>query len=99
MNKTDKKENRTEMILNGRPIIKGIIILSLPIFLNNILKAFHDMVDMFFLARMQTTTEQINSALAAINIQFPVYNFFLAIGSGLAIATVALVSQYLGAKD
>ncbi len=99
MNKTAKKENRTEMILNGRPIIKGIIILSLPIFLNNILKAFHDMVDMFFLARMQTTTEQINSALAAINIQFPVYNFFLAIGSGLAIATVALVSQYLGAKD
>lgn len=99
MNKTNKNQTRTEMILYGHPIIKGIIILSLPIFLNNILKAFHDMVDMFFLARMDASSEQIHSALAAINIQFPVYNFFLAIGTGLAIATVALVSQYLGAKD
>lgn len=56
------------------------------------------MVDLIFLARMNATEAQIASSIAAINIHFPTYAFFLAIGTGLGVAAVTIVSQYLGAK-
>ncbi|HHT82279.1 MAG TPA: MATE family efflux transporter [Acholeplasmataceae bacterium] len=92
------KTSKTDIILYERPILKGMLILALPIFLSNILKSFHDMVDLIFLARMNATEAQIASSIAAINIHFPTYAFFLAIGTGLGVAAVTIVSQYLGAK-
>jgi len=93
-----QKTSKTDIILYQRPIIKGMLILAFPIFLSNILKSFHDMVDLIFLARMNATDAQIASSIAAINIHFPTYAFFLAIGTGLGVAAVTIVSQYLGSK-
>ncbi|MGI6787805.1 MAG: MATE family efflux transporter [Acholeplasmataceae bacterium] len=93
-----QRPTRTEIILYERPILKGMLLLSLPVFFNNILKSFHDMVDLFFLARMPRSDAIISSSIAAINIHFPTYAFFLAIGSGLGVAAVTIVSQYLGSK-
>lgn len=93
-----RSKNRTDIILYEKPILKGMLILALPIFFNNILKSLHDMVDMIFLARMSGNLDEVNSALAAVNIHFPTYAFFLAIGTGLGVATVTIISQYLGSK-
>ncbi len=93
-----QKTSKTDIILYQKPIIKGMLILAFPIFLSNILKSFHDMVDLIFLARMNATDAQIASSIAAINIHFPTYAFFLAIGTGLGVAAVTIISQYLGSK-
>ena len=98
MARTIKKEN-IERILHEPSIIKGIVIMAIPVFLNNFLKSLHDLVDAVFIARMPVESpEMMDSALAALNIHWPIFNFFMALGIGLSIASVSIVSQYLGAN-
>ena len=97
MARTLKKQN-IDRILNGSSILKGIVIMAIPVFLNNLLKSLHDLVDAIFVARMPLDRLSLDAALAALNIHWPIYNFFLALGAGLGIATVSIVSQYVGAK-
>lgn len=94
MNKT--KNSRKHLILEDKNIIKGLVIMALPLFASNLLKSLHDIVDSFFLARMDGSEEMIASTLAAINIHWPIYNIFNALGVGLGIAGVGIISQYLG---
>ena len=42
-----EKLSKTEIILTGKPILKGMIILPLPILLTNLIKSFHSVIDMF----------------------------------------------------
>jgi len=92
-----KKEN-LERILHEPSILKGIVIMAIPVFLNNLLKSLHDMVDAIFVARIDFPAEAVKeAALAAMNIHWPIFNFFMALGAGLGVATVAMVSQYVGA--
>jgi len=92
-----KKEN-LERILHQPSILKGIVIMAIPVFLNNLIKSLHDMVDAIFIARMPVPNQStLDAALAALNIHWPVFFFFLALAAGLGIATVAMVSQYVGA--
>lgn len=98
MARTLKKEN-IERILHEPSIIKGIVIMAIPVFLNNLLKSLHDLVDAVFIARMPVESPEVmDSALAALNIHWPIFNFFMALGIGLSIASVSIVSQYLGAN-
>lgn len=93
-----KKEN-LERILHEPSILKGIVIMAIPVFLNNLLKSLHDMVDAIFVARIDFPAESVKeAALAAMNIHWPIFNFFMALGVGLGVATVAMVSQYVGAN-
>lgn len=86
-------------VLYDPSILKGFIILSIPIFLNNMMKSLHDMVDAIFVARMPGYTQlELDSALTSLNIYFPVNFLFLSLGIGLSIGTVAIVSQYIGAN-
>jgi putative MATE family efflux protein len=96
--RTLKKQN-IERILNHPSILKGIVLMAIPVFLNNLLKSLHDMIDAIFVARMPVGSQAtLDAALAALNIHWPIYNFFLALGVGLGIATVSIVSQYVGAQ-
>lgn len=97
---TQTPAQRKHLILKDKNILKGIAIMALPIFVSNLLKSLHDVVDSFFLARMEGTEEMVASTLAAINIHWPIYNIFNALGIGLGIAGVGIISQYLGSgKD
>ena len=88
-----------ESILHAPSILKGLVLLSIPIFLNNLLKSLHDIVDGVFVARMDGYSPvQIDSALASLNIYFPVNFLFLSLGIGLSVGTVAIISQYIGAN-
>lgn len=94
----DKIEKRKYNLLENPKLIRVMIIMSLPLFFSNLLKSFHDIVDSFFIARMDTSVEIMQSSLAAINIHWSIYNLFNAFGIGLAVAAVGIVSQYVGAK-
>jgi putative MATE family efflux protein len=88
-----------QLVLHDKNILKGLVLLSIPIFLNNVLKSLHDLVDAIFVARMDGYTQlELDSALSAINIYFPVNFLFLSVGIGLSVGAVAIVSQYIGAK-
>jgi len=98
MARTIKKEN-IDRILNHKSILKGIVIMAIPVFLNNLLKSLHDLVDTIFIARMDVNSQDtLDSAFAALNIHWPLFSLFMALGAGLSIATVAMVSQYVGAN-
>lgn len=91
-------DKRKYLILEDKNILKGIFIMMLPLFFSNMLKSLHDIVDSYFLARMNLPTDAIESSLAAINIHWPIYSIFNALGIGLGIAGVGIISQYIGSN-
>lgn len=90
---TDKK--KSALILHDKNIYKGLIILSLPLMVNNLLRTLHDIVDMFFVARIDGLATE---SVSAIQLSFPVMFTFVALGIGLSVAGTALISQLIGAK-
>ncbi len=86
---------KRQLILKDPNIYKGLIILALPIMLNNLLKTLHDVVDMFFVARIPGVSAE---AVSAIQITFPVMFTYLSLGLGISVAGTALISQLLGAN-
>ncbi len=90
MSKDDKKRY---LILKDSNIPKGLILLAIPLMLNNFLKTFHDVIDMFFVGRIPGSG---TAAVAAIQLTFPVVFTFLALGIGLSVAGTALISQFVG---
>ena len=91
----DSKQRR---ILYDKNILKGILLLALPIMFNNIIKAFHDVVDMFVVGKMDAPSEVVSNQIAAIGFVGPVISIFQALAMGVMIAGAALMSQYIGAK-
>ncbi|AIO18728.1 Multidrug export protein MepA [Candidatus Izimaplasma bacterium HR1] len=90
MNNDDK---RRYLILKDPNIAKGLFILSLPIMLNNFIRTFHDLIDMFFVGKIAGYGEQ---SIAAIQITFPITFMYIALAMGLSIAGTALISQLYG---
>lgn len=92
------RQQNMDRILHHPSILKGIVIMAIPVFLNNLFKSLHDMVDAIFVARIDfQSAEQMDAALAALNIHWPIFAFFMALAAGLGIATVSMVSQFVGA--
>ncbi len=87
-------DRKRYLILKEPSILKGIIILAIPIMFNNLIKTLHDVVDMFFVSKITSFGEE---AVTSISITFPVVFMFIALGIGLSIAGTSLISQYIGA--
>ena len=88
-----KDEKKRYLILKDKNIYKGLIILAIPIMINNLLKTFHDVIDMFFVSRIPGVSAE---AVTAIQLTFPVVFTFLSLGIGLSVAGTALISQFIG---
>lgn len=89
------KKERTYLLLEEKNIYAAFIYLALPVMLANVLKSLHDLVDTYFIGQMENSV----SAQAGISISWPLLNIFMALSIGLAVAGVAVISQYLGAKE
>lgn len=89
----NKKDN-THLLLHEPNVYKSFIILALPVFGANFMKAFNDLVDTFFIGQMQNSV----AAQASVALTWPIINIFVSFQIGLSIAGVAVVSQFLGAK-
>lgn len=86
-------DKRRYMILKDPNIIKGLLLMSLPVMLNNFARTVHDLVDMFFMGKL---TEQGSESIAAIQLTFPIIFMYISLGMGLSVAGTALISQYYG---
>ncbi|QWC00050.1 MATE family efflux transporter [Mycoplasmatota bacterium] len=100
-------DKKTDLILNQKPIWKGLLYLSFPVFLVNILKTLHDIVDGIFLGRfpgdyINESGELVSIATAmqsAVSLTWPIFFVFISFGMGLSVAGNALVGQYVGKGD
>ena len=91
-------ELKSNLILHENPIWKGIIALALPVFLANILKTLHDIVDGIFLG--QIADEAVATSMqSAVALTWPIFFIFISFGMGLSVAGNALVGQFMGNKD
>lgn len=95
MENTSKKKN---LILYDNNIMKGLLLLSLPIMLNNIIKALNDFVDTFMVSKIVDLPEIVSAQISSIGFVAPIMSMCQALAIGLMTAGAALMSQYVGAK-
>lgn len=94
-------EAKTQMILKDYPLWKGIVRLSIPVFLVNILKTLHDVVDGIFLGQIPDVNGvSISTSMqSAVALTWPVFFIFISFGMGLSVAGNSLIGQYVGKGD
>ncbi|MDP3130305.1 MAG: MATE family efflux transporter [Bacillota bacterium] len=100
----EQMDRKTEMILKGTPIWKGMLQLAIPVFFVNILKTVHDLVDTFFLGRVPGIDLSDGIANAThmqngVGITWSLFFIFISFGMGLSVAGAALIGQYIGHHD
>ena len=89
-----KDARKRHLILEDPNIIKGLLILSVPLMLNNFIKTIHDIIDMYFVGLIP---DKGVDAITSISLTFPVVFTFISLGIGLSVAGTALISQQVGA--
>ena len=100
-------DKKTDYILNKNPIWKGLIYLAFPVFLVNILKTLHDIVDTFFLGKVPGDYLNVDGELtlvatamqSAVSLTWPIFFIFISFGMGLSVAGNSLIAQYVGKGD
>lgn len=81
---------KRELIINGH-LTKAIILLSLPLMLNNFIQTIYNITDTYFVGKLGTTS------IAAIQFVWPLTFLMLSFASGIGVAATALISQAIGA--
>ncbi|MCK5779910.1 MAG: MATE family efflux transporter [Psychrilyobacter sp.] len=87
-----KALKKRDMILNGN-MYKVIILISLPIMLNNLIQTMYNLADTYFLSKLGATE------VASMTLVWPVVFLLLALGIGIGIAGTTLISQNIGANN
>jgi putative MATE family efflux protein len=74
-------------------IAPKLLALSWPLVLGNLLQTAYNLADIFWVGRVNS------DAVAGVSLMFPLSWMFVSTAMGLTAATIALVSQYVGADD
>ncbi len=91
MSSSSKNKKMEKLILEGS-LFKAILLLALPIMLNNLINTFYNLGDAYWVSRLG------DIPMAAINFVWPVSFLTFSIAMGISIAGGSIVSQYIGAK-
>ncbi len=87
------KRDRQQLLLEENNLYKSFIILALPVFGVNLLTSMNDLVDTYFVGNMPDSV----AAQAGMSISWPLIAILTSFNMGLAVAGVAVISQFLGA--
>ncbi len=87
------KRDRQQLLLYEKNLYKSFIILALPLFGVNLLTSMNDLIDTYFVGNMPDSV----AAQAGMSISWPLMAILTSFNMGLAIAGVAVISQFLGA--
>ena len=88
-------KDRAGLLLREPNLYKSFLILSLPIFGANFLRAFNDMVDTYFIGQIADSV----AAQAGISSAWPPLSILQSFQVGFGVAGVAVISQLLGAGN
>jgi len=75
------------------PISPRLLRLAWPLVVGNLLQTLYNLADMFWVGRVSP------EAVAAVSLMFPLSWLFVSTAMGLSAATIALVSQHVGAGN
>jgi len=84
---------RKRIDMTTGPIPSKLLELAWPLVLGNLLQTFYNLADMFWVGRVSP------EAVAAVSLMFPLSWMFVSTAMGLTAATIALVSQHVGADE
>ncbi len=87
------KRDRQQLLLYEKNLYKSFIILALPLFGVNLLTSMNDLIDTYFVGNMPDSV----AAQAGMSISWPLIAILTSFNMGVAIAGVAVISQFLGA--
>jgi len=80
-------------ILGEDPVVTAILKMSLPVMMGMIIQVLYNMVDTFFIGRMNDVNQ-----LAAASLGFPVFMLFMSVGGVIGTGASSLISRYIGMK-
>lgn len=83
---------KSKKLLEGN-IYKTLIMLAVPIMLNNLLQTFYNLTDTYWLGRLNA------DSMAAITLVSPLQNVITSFGGGLTAGGAVILSQCFGAGD
>ena len=75
------------------PIVPSLLTLTWPLVAGNLLQTAYNIADIFWLGRVSS------AAVAGVALMFPLAWMFISTAIGVTAATIALVSQYVGANN
>ena len=87
------KQDRQHLLLHDNNMIRSFVILALPLFGVNLLTSLNDLIDTYFVGNMPNSV----AAQSGMSVSWPFLNILIAFNMGIAVAGVAVISQYLGA--
>ena len=87
------KQDRQHLLLHDNNMVRSFILLALPLFGVNLLTSLNDLIDTYFVGNMPDSV----AAQAGMSVSWPFLNILIAFNMGIAVAGVAVISQYLGA--
>lgn len=88
-------KDRAGLLLHEPNLYKSFLVLALPIFGANFLRAFNDMVDTYFIGQIADSV----AAQAGISSAWPPLSILQSFQVGFGVAGVAVISQLLGAGE
>jgi putative MATE family efflux protein len=83
---------KRQLILEGH-LTKTIIMLALPLMINNFIQTIYNLTDTYFVGKLGTT------AIAAIQFVWPLTFLMLSFAMGIGTAATALISQNIGGHN
>lgn len=86
------KTKNVDLILRGS-IIKAILLLTIPIVINNFIQTMYNLTDSYWLGKLGSFHQ------AAITLVSPISNIVVNFGQGITAAGSILIAQYVGAGD
>jgi len=87
-------EEKRNIVLKGN-LYKGLIILSVPIIVNNVMQTLYNLADTFWVSKISNLDMEV-TALSSV---WPVLMLFIAFGMGIQIAGTSMMSQHVGANE
>lgn len=80
-------------ILAEEPVFTAILKMALPVMLGMIIQVFYNMVDTFFIGRLNDANQ-----LAAASLGFPLFMILMSVGGVIGMGASSLISRFLGAQ-
>lgn len=87
------KQDRQHLLLHDNNLVRSFVVLALPLFGVNLLTSLNDLIDTYFIGNIPNSVE----AQAGMGAAWPFLNILIAFNMGVAVAGVAVISQFLGA--
>lgn len=87
-------EEKRQIVLKGN-LYKGLIVLSVPIIINNLMHTLYNLADMFWVSKIS----DVDTEVTALSSVWPILMLFISFGMGLQIAGTSLMSQYIGSNE